>query len=156
MGTAHTTEKTMPITIKPLTTADQPVVEALLKTNDLPYEDLQASAVTMLVTKQHGELIGCIGYEQSGYVGLLRSLAVQPHHRGQGIAEALLTDLFSEGKQQGVSDWYLLTTTAESYFHRHGFVPIDRESVPHFIRQTAQFSSLCPATATIMRKMLKS
>ena len=47
-----------------------------------------------------------------------------------------------------------LTTTAADYFARLGFVRIDRDAAPPAIRATAQFASLCPASAHVMRREL--
>ena len=50
---------------------------------------------------------------------------------------------------------YLLTTTAEEFFARCGYEPIDRSRVPEAIRATAEFQSLCPASSVCMRKRLE-
>jgi N-acetylglutamate synthase-like GNAT family acetyltransferase len=46
---------------------------------------------------------------------------------------------------------YLLTTTAESYFPRFGFVTVPRAAVPEGVRTSIEFRSACPSTATAMR-----
>jgi amino-acid N-acetyltransferase len=49
---------------------------------------------------------------------------------------------------------YLLTTTAESYFPKFGFVQTTREVVPTAVQQSVEFRSACPASAVVMRKTL--
>ncbi len=53
-------------------------VLALLETSDLPTEDLRAGRpITFLAASLNGELLGCVGYESSRDVVLLRSLALR-------------------------------------------------------------------------------
>jgi amino-acid N-acetyltransferase len=47
-----------------------------------------------------------------------------------------------------------LTTTAERFFPKFGFEPIDREQVPPSVRESVEFQSACPASAIVMRKRL--
>ena len=50
---------------------------------------------------------------------------------------------------------YLLTTTAEAYFPRFGFERIERDEVPAGVQASVEFTSVCPASATAMRKPLE-
>ena len=54
----------------------------------------------------------------------------------------------------GAAHLHLLTTTAERFFTRHGFVVADRASAPPAIRQTREFADLCPASAAYLTKDL--
>jgi amino-acid N-acetyltransferase len=49
---------------------------------------------------------------------------------------------------------YLLTNTAAEYFPRFGFERITRADVPPAVQASIEFTSLCPYTATVMRKRL--
>jgi N-acetylglutamate synthase-like GNAT family acetyltransferase len=49
---------------------------------------------------------------------------------------------------------YLLTADSASFFAALGYAPCSRDVVPAAIRATAQFASLCPQTAVVMRKDL--
>jgi amino-acid N-acetyltransferase len=46
---------------------------------------------------------------------------------------------------------YLLTTTAENYFPSFGFEVANRNDAPEPIRETTEFTTACPASATMMR-----
>jgi len=48
----------------------------------------------------------------------------------------------------------LLTTTAADFFPKFGFEPIARADVPASVQSSIEFTSACPATATVMRKTL--
>jgi N-acetylglutamate synthase-like GNAT family acetyltransferase len=47
---------------------------------------------------------------------------------------------------------FLLTTTAVPLIARLGFRRIERSEAPATIASTTEFSSLCPASAAIMRR----
>jgi amino-acid N-acetyltransferase len=47
-----------------------------------------------------------------------------------------------------------LTTTAEHFFPKFGFERIARADVPSSVQRSVEFTSVCPASATVMRKPL--
>ena len=49
---------------------------------------------------------------------------------------------------------FLLTTTADEYFLRFGFIRINRADVPDSVQASVEFTSACPSSATVMRKSL--
>ena len=55
-----------------------------------------------------------------------------------------------------VEQLVLLTETAEKFFRAIGYEVIDRRHVPQGIKQSAEFRSLCPASAVCMSKLLTS
>ena len=101
-----------------------------------------------------GTVIGVVGVEVVGKVGLLRSLAVQDSARRQGLGRQLCDAAEDFSRDHGVSALYLLTTTAEAFFTACGYRPSQREVAPPQIRSTQQFNDLCPASSTLMEKML--
>ena len=56
----------------------------------------------------------------------------------------------------GIDRLFLLTDTAERFFSDAGYRRIDRANVPASVTRTAQFASLCPASAACLRKDLES
>lgn len=130
-------------------------VVSLLKEADLLTEDLPDGLRNFLLAKQDGALIGVAGLELFGSVGLLRSVAVSPNYQGNGIAGRLVAQLLSDADKQGLQEVYLITTTADHYFDRYGFAPVNREQVPGAIQQTKQFNGLCPSSAVVMKRNLK-
>jgi mannose-6-phosphate isomerase-like protein (cupin superfamily) len=85
---------------------------------------------------------------------LIRSLAVAPERRGQGLAARLDRAAAELARSRGVKALYLLTTTAEAYASRRGYQRIPRSEVPAAILALPQFETLCPATAVCMRRRL--
>lgn len=140
-----------PMTLRPLAPADLPGARALLASARLPVDDLvdpAASAVSLVGAFDDAALVGVVGLQRCDGAVLLRSLAVAPGHRGRGIAALLC------GHVLGVTTGtvWLLTTSAADYFTRLGFEHVARDEAPAAIRATAQFTSLCPSTARVMRR----
>jgi amino-acid N-acetyltransferase len=130
-------------------------VEALLTEAQLPVADLASSrSLNLLGVQDGGRLVGVVGVEVYGSTGLLRSLAVEPAHRNSGLGASLVSNAEIWASAQGVETLYLLTTTAAQFFAKRGYEAVPRSDAPAAIAVTAQFSDLCPASSTFMRKVL--
>lgn len=134
---------------------EKELMVSLLKEADLLTEDLPEGLPNFLLAKEDQNLIGVAGLQQLGQVGLLRSVAVSPAYQGKGIASRMVEQLLTGADNQGLQAVYLITTTADHYFDRYGFVVVNREQVPEAIQQTRQFSGLCPSSAVVMKRDLK-
>ena len=99
---------------------------------------------------------GLIGLELHGSDALLRSLVVTPELRSSGLGGALVDHVEVYASGAGVRSIYLLTTTAELFFRRRGYVLADRLSAPARIRRTSEFADICPASSAFMVKYLVS
>lgn len=97
---------------------------------------------------------GVVGLELYDKVALLRSLAVSADSRGNGWGKALVAQAERYARSQGVTEIYLLTTTAAEFFERLGYKRTDRERAPQCIQQTEEFSALCPSSSAFMVKTL--
>ena len=130
-------------------------VFALLERCDLKHCDIsEQDPPRFFGIRQGDELLAVIGLEPFGAVGLLRSLAVAPSCRGQGLAHRLIAHLEAQALAQGVTTLYLLTTSADTLFRRLGYVDTARTMAPDVIRATSQFSGLCPSSSVLMSKPL--
>jgi amino-acid N-acetyltransferase len=69
---------------------------------------------------------------------------------GRQLVEAALR----MATDRSISALYLLTTTADDYFSRFGFERIERHQVPLSVQSSIEFTSVCPSSATVMRKLL--
>lgn len=123
----------------------------LLTQNHLSADDLPDGLPNFWLALDGDRLIGSVGIEAYGYLGLLRSVCVDDNYRHQGIAQLLCDLSFQEAHRQGIQDLYLLTTTADQYFNRLGFARVERTSIPDIIQKTRQFSDLCPSSAIVMK-----
>jgi amino-acid N-acetyltransferase len=135
--------------------ADLQEVKRLLSECDLPVDGLDEQLEKVFsVAESSGQIVGVGGVEVYGCCGLVRSVAVLPNWQRRSIGEALVKDRLFWAEAQGLSDVFLLTTTASRFFERFGFRSIDRDTVPREIRKSSEFSSLCPETAIVMKRSL--
>ena len=131
-----------------------PEATSLLAASGLPTADL-SPAIILLGVRDGVGLEGLAGLEPHGPVGLLRSLAVRHDRRRSGLGSALVLEVERLAAAHGIPDLYLLTTTAEAFFRHRGYAPVERPSVPAAIQSTAEFTSVCPSSAVVMRKALR-
>ncbi len=143
------------IDIRPARGADFGAVTSLLRDAGLPVEDLSAACMAdFLVASSGSSLAGVIGLEAFSQVGLLRSLVVDPDSRTAGTGRRLVAALEAHARRRGLAELWLLTIDADRYFAQLGYRARQRQDAPQAIRETAEFSQLCPGTATLMQKDL--
>lgn len=142
------------VLLRPARPQDLAGVTRLLSEADLPTAGLPSDLRCFIVADQVGRLIGAAGLEPYGRSGLLRSVIVASEARGTGLGAALVERVLSNSAAEGVIDVYLLTTTAEQYFLRHGFERIPRDIVPASVQSSVEFREACPATAAVMHRRL--
>lgn len=140
------------LSIRPASDADRAAAHALLTRHDLPLDGFDVGDALVAV-RADGALAGVAALERHGDAALLRSVAVDAP--GQGVGAALVRRLLADADAEG-RDVVLLTTTADSYFPRFGFAPIDRADVPDALHASAEFRGACPASARVLRRPLAS
>ena len=132
-------------------TADRGAVLRLLRDFDLPTVGVDEAMEGFFVAEAaDGSVAGTVGLEIHGRHGLLRSLAVDPAYRGDGLGGELVGRVVEAARRAELDGLYLLTTTAADYFPRHGFRIVDRGSAPEPVQASVEFSEACPASAVAM------
>lgn len=129
-------------------------IRDLLKSANLPFEDVGNGMGHFILIRGGEELVGCVGLEICGENALLRSLAVSEKERNHGLGKALVQEILEYASRLNLANIYLLTDTAENFFKKYGFVNANRTEAPDAIRATSEFSSICPASAIFMSKEL--
>ncbi len=129
---------------------DTTSIEALLKKSYLPYEDIITSKVDFIVAIKDEQVIGTIGVEKFERIWLLRSFAVADTFKGVGIGNRLLEKLIEKAQIKNCRELHLLTTTAENYFSKKGFIRSSREFAPKVLQSTKEFSEICPVSSAYM------
>lgn len=142
------------ITFRLATPSDAPALRALLDAAALPVDDLSIEAHEYVLAHAGAALVGSAGVEPCGEAALLRSLAVEPAWRRQGLGAALFERAAARAQLRGARTAYALTTTAERFCLAHGFERVARAEVPPSIAATPQFRSLCPSSAACFRRRL--
>lgn len=123
------------------------LTEARLPTDDI--DDTDRSFFMGLA--EDGAMVGYSGLEACGGDCLLRSLVLLPEHRRKGLGRILAQRTLEEVADG--ADVYLATTTAVRFFDGLGFAVVGRTEVPEAVLSTRQLSGLCPATASIMKRI---
>ncbi len=131
--------------------SDLEAVTSLLREAGLPTEGVedQFPAQYMVATVK-GSVVGVAGLELHGRAGLFRSLAVRPTFRGTGVGTALLRERTECARGLGLSQVFLLTTSAPGYFEKLGFLRTERGAVPEELAKSKEFASVCPSSATCL------
>ena len=142
------------ITITPAKAEDLLLIKALLVANDLPTAGVDDHWKTFLIARDGAKVVGCVGAEAYQFAALIRSVAVLPEYRRHGIGRRLVRQLLDRLASRGLREFYLLTTTAEEYFRRRGFKPIDRDEVHPQLLSSREFQDACPSTAVCMRLVM--
>jgi amino-acid N-acetyltransferase len=128
----------------------------LLKASGLPTDDLESiSQLDVWLLEAEGRAVGTIALERYGTEGLLRSLAIAPEYRNRGLARRLVSKLENDARTDGVELLVLLTQTAEAFFQKLGYSNTDRSAISHTLKQSAEFKTLCPASARCMSRRIR-
>ena len=118
----------------------------LLTACGLPIEGLDRLERVVVRHDEGSAVIACAGLERHAHQWLLRSVAVAPEHRGEGLG----ADVVEEALDGIDGEVVLLTESAAAWFDRFGFDVVDRSEVDGPVTDSAMWTSLCPASATVM------
>ncbi|MGE5587831.1 MAG: arsenic resistance N-acetyltransferase ArsN2 [Clostridia bacterium] len=132
---------------------DLDVVIRILQAAGLPVAGVEEHFDEFIVARApDGTIVGVAGVERYSSSALLRSVAVLPRWRRLNVGRRLVSAQLSRlGRGTHV---YLLTTTAEGYFHSLGFQRVSESEVLPEVRQSPEFRGACPQSAVIMRLVL--
>lgn len=141
-------------TLRAATPADGPGIHALLERSGLPTSDLSTARPEFVVASNGERIMGIGALERFGDAALLRSVAVEPRWRSSGVGSLIVGELERRAQAAGISELILLTLTARNFFERLGYRAKERGQVPPAVLDSAEFRSLCPASAACMAKSL--
>ena len=127
---------------------------AALEAEGLPADDLCYATNRFYALEEDGEVLGYAGLERREGAALLRSVVVPPERRRSGIGRRLVEAVLTQAAALGHGEVHLLTMTAAPYFERLGFERIPRARAPAGVAGSAQFTTLCPGSAVLMRRCL--
>jgi amino-acid N-acetyltransferase len=135
--------------------SDLPAVLALLESARLPTADVASIDEPQIwVLEERDRIVGVIALERFGSEALLRSLAIAPDCRNRGFGRELVGHVEQSAQADNIRQLVLLTETAEVFFRSLGYRNTDRRDVSDRLKQSAEFRSLCPASASCMSKVL--
>jgi len=134
--------------------ADLSAIKQLLTQNQLPLQGVDDHWKTFVVARDGGRIVGCGGSEAYQFAALIRSIAVADDYRSKGVGRRIVRQLLDRLASRGIREFYLLTTSAESYFKRRGFKTIDRDEVHPQLLASREFQDACPSSAVCMRLVM--
>ena len=143
------------IKIEKLENKDIGFAKELLREFDLPNSDIENESLNLFTISRTNQVVGIVGFEQYNVHGLLRSFVIDKDYQSKGLGAQALVVVETLANQQGVEQFYLLTTTADKFFARNDYTVFDRQAVPESISKTTEFRTLCPDSAVCMRKILR-
>jgi amino-acid N-acetyltransferase len=133
---------------------DAETIRALLEREGLPTQDLDSARPEFVTALEEGRVIGVGALQHFGTTALLRSIAVASEWRGFGVGRIIVRELERRARALGITRLILLTQTARKFFEHQGYCAVEREDAPEAVRASAEFRTLCPATAICMAKVL--
>jgi N-acetylglutamate synthase-like GNAT family acetyltransferase len=133
------------------------VLEILSRVN-LPRDGVKEHFGGFLIARSGGgKILGCVGLERHGELGLLRSAAVLPEYQGQWIGNKLVQELLKRAASEGVTELVLLTTTAKEYFqNRFGFEEARRSGYEKRLANSPEWNLPRCSSAVFMTLKLKT
>jgi UDP-N-acetylmuramate: L-alanyl-gamma-D-glutamyl-meso-diaminopimelate ligase len=132
--------------------SDTPTVKALIDRVSLSYADLEAHLDDLLVLRDGGQVIGCVAMEMHEDAGLLRSLAVVPERRGEGLGWMLADAALARARQRGARRVFLVTERATDFFaEKFGFKAAERSAIDAAVLESTVFRAARLAKATAMK-----
>ena len=138
------------VRLRPAAPSDYQAIVQLLEAAELPTMGVEEALRHFVVADAGGAVVGVAGMEVHGPDAVLRSVAVDGALRGRGLGARMTGRVLQAAREAGLRRVYLLTTTADGYFPRHGFRRIHRDDAPDAVRQSVEFREACPASAVAM------
>lgn len=145
------------VQIAPASASESDEILALLTAVDLPNEGVIEHLGGFLIARDiSGRLIGTIGLERHGQVGLLRSAAVAPDAQNSGLGSCLAAALLERAANDGVEKVVLLTSTARDFFaQRFGFSEATRSDYDEQLSASPEWKLPRCSSAVCMSLNLK-
>ncbi len=141
MSNAHSNLSEMHVKLRQAAPEDFPTVLALLAGCGLHTASVTPEGSTYWIADLNGVPGGCIGLEHGDGVSLIRSTAVLPQARSQGLGRALVLSALTHASLRGDRGVYLFSQEAGDYWVRFGFVPVGADEISAALPDTPQVRS---------------
>lgn len=133
---------------------DLPTLARLLGHASPGESELAAHLDCFFVAEGEEGIVGVIGLQCFGGDALLRSACIDRAWQGRGVGSALVEHVLTEAALQAIDYVYLLTSGAERFFFRFGFVEISPTDLPFTVRRAAEQAGNMLADSTPMQLRL--
>jgi DNA-binding MarR family transcriptional regulator/N-acetylglutamate synthase-like GNAT family acetyltransferase len=129
-------------------------IRNLLTANRLPVQGALNHLSNFVVATENGRVVGALGLEVYGDVGLLRSLVVASNMRGRSIAKRLIKHMILRSREKQLGALYLLAGKTDALFERHGFEKMPRADMPTKLYVSMELQGPSSTASTGMRLIL--
>ena len=130
------------ITVTPALPGEVDAILDLVRTVQLPPEGITETMAYFWVAREGERIVGTVGLEVYDDLAFLRSLAVTPSRQHSGLGRALTETALAYLTTRQFRAVYLLSTTAEAFFARHGFHLLARHEVPASVQRSVEFQGV--------------
>lgn len=128
--------------------SDQAQVLRLLAAASLPADGLDLTEGWVL--ESEGAILGHVAVEPTPDALVIRSLAMDPAHRGQGLGAGLMAEAEAAAAGRAL---VLKTDAVGPWMERRGYRLATLDQIPSSVRSTTQFSgSLCSGTPVYLKE----
>ncbi len=118
----------MTVNIRNASTSDIPYINSILSQYILETELVEENIDQFIVAENGGKVVGCACLDICAGLMELRSIAVLPGWKNNGIGCRLFKTL--EQRAKGMTDRIYVRTTARSFFVKMGFRALDYSQKP--------------------------
>ncbi len=126
---AHTALSQMHVKLRQAAPEEFATILELLEGCGLHTSSVTPQGSTYWIADLNGVPGGCIGLEHGEGVSLIRSTAVLPAARSQGLGRALVQSALTHASLRGDHAVYLFSQEAGDYWARFGFAPVEAEEI---------------------------
>jgi N-acetylglutamate synthase-like GNAT family acetyltransferase len=104
-------------------------------------EEIRANIGHFIVQEDGHRVVSCLSLESYGTdLAEIRSIAVDPENRGQGLGARLIAAALTEARRRGIARVFAVTD-APQFFERQGFAAASRQSLTEKIERDCRTCS---------------
>jgi amino-acid N-acetyltransferase len=104
-------------------------------------EEIHANIGHFIVQEENRRVLSCLSLESyTADLAEIRSIAVDPENRGQGLGARLIASALAEARRRGIARVFAVTH-APKFFERQGFTAAARQSLTEKIERDCRTCS---------------
>jgi amino-acid N-acetyltransferase len=104
-------------------------------------EEIRANVGHFIVQEDRDRVVSCLSLESyTADLAEIRSIAVDPENRGQGLGARLIASALAEARRRGIARVFAVTH-APKFFERQGFTATARQSLTEKIERDCRTCS---------------
>ena len=150
-GVCHKLLASLGDPVTPAGSDDAEGIGAMLESVGMGRHRFEQHLQNFLVIRHGSDLVGCVGLEIYGDAALLRSLAVVPERRGEGLGWTLADAALARARERGCRRIVVFTRTAADFFaEKLGFRRVEAAGIDPRLHGSAIYADGRALGATCM------